>query len=189
MVLRHIPLPDLEAWLLEELARARLRVAELEQTHPGATRAELSRRLIDRAKDRAATRGMVAGIFGWLSIPADVAQVTWAQWCLVIELAVVHGVNLKSRTGRAELFGLFGIEGGEPGLPQLVRAAPRLVRTTASSWIRRMGWRAVGRTVPILAVPISAWVNGRDVEETGRQAIRHFDTFRRVPSATFKAEG
>lgn len=183
MSLLPIPRPDLEAWLLRELTRSRLRVAELQHLHPDADKAELSRRLIDLAKDRAATRGMVAGLFGWMSIPADVAQVAWMRLCLAIDLAVLHGVNLKSRSGRAELFDLLGIEGGEPNLRNLAKTTPRWMRSATSSMVKRMGWRTIGRTIPILAVPISAWVNGKDIEQMGRDALRRFDTFRRAPAA------
>lgn len=180
MALIHIPRPDLEAWLLGELGRARVRVAQLERAHPNADKAELSRRLIDAAKERAARRGMISGLFGWMSIPADVAMVGWMRLVLSIELAVLHGVNLKSRSGRAELFDLMGIQGDDVG--SLARATPRLVKRATSSMARRLGWRSVGRAVPILAVPISAWVNGNDIERAGVEALRRFDTFRKVPS-------
>lgn len=184
MSLLRIPRPDLDAWLLQELSRSRLRVAGLQEKHPGADKAELSRRLIDLAKERAAKRGMVAGLFGWMSIPADVAQVAWMRFCLAVDLAVLHGVNLKSRSGRAELFDLLGLKGDEPNLGTLARATPRWMKSATASMVKRIGWRSVGRTIPILAVPISAWVNGRDIEQMGTEALRRFDTFRRVPTAS-----
>lgn len=183
MPLPTIPLPDLESWLLNELGRARVRIARLQEAHPQADRAQIAQRLIDEKKRQATSGGLVVGLFGWLSIPADVAMVGWMQFTLAIELALLHGVNLKSASGRAELFDLLGFKGSELGLLTLVQAAPRLARRASSALARRVGWRTVGRTVPVLAAPITAWVNNRDIQALGDEAIRRFETFRKVRTA------
>jgi len=172
---------DLDALLLQQVARARLRVAELERATPGASRAERARRLIDEKRRVATNSGALAGLFGWVSIPADLAVVTWLQLQLAIELAVLHGVNLKGKSGRAELLDVLGF--GEREMSSLLRAVPVVAGRVTGAFLRRVGWRTVGRAVPVLAAPITALVNGRDIERVGEEALRRFDTFRRVRTA------
>ena len=172
---------DVDGWLLQQVARARLRVVEVERTLPGATKAQLAQRLIDEKKNLATNSGAVAGLFGLMAIPADLAVVTWLQLQLAIELAVLHGVNLKGRSGRAELLDVLGFGARELG--SLVRAVPIVAGRVTGAYLRRLGWRTVGRAVPVLAAPITALVNGRDIQRVGEEALRRFDTFRRVRTA------
>ncbi len=174
-------LPDLDEWLLQQVARSRLRIAELERAHPGLDRPQLAQRLIDEKKQVATGGGAVVGMFGLAAIPADLALVAWLQVQLAIELAVLHGVNLKARTGRAELLDVLGFR--ESDLASVLRAVPLVTGRVSAAFFRRLGWRTVGRAVPVLAAPITAFVNGRDIQRIGDEAMRRFGTFRRVPPA------
>lgn len=172
---------DLDGWLLAQVGRARLAVAELRHAHPSEDRGRLAQRLIDEKKQLATSAGAITGFFGWAAIPVDLAWITWLRFTLALELAVLHGINLKGRSGRAELLDLLGLR--ESDLASLARAVPLVAARLGSAWVRRLGWRAVGRAVPILAAPLAAWVNGRDIQRLGDEAIRRFDTFRRVRTA------
>lgn len=172
---------DLEALLLQQVARSRMRIADLEQRHPGVNRAQLAQKLIDEKKQVATSGGALAGMFGIAAIPADLALVALLQVQLAIELAVLHGVNLKGRSGRAELMDVLGL--GERELESLLRAVPVVAGRVAGAFLRRLGWRSLGRAVPVLAAPITAFVNGRDIQRVGDEALRRFATFRRVRTA------
>ena len=107
-----------------EIGRARERVAELERTYPSADRRELAQRLIDKKKAIAGTSGAVSGLFGLVSVPIDLTFVTYLQISLLVDLAVLHKVNLKSERARDELLDLLGYANG---VGPLVRAGPKVL--------------------------------------------------------------
>jgi len=168
-------MPGFESWLLAEMGRARLRIASLRDAHPHEDLESLSKRLIEARKRLALEGGVVTGFFGWLSLPADIAFSVWVQATLVVELGVLHGANLKSPSGRAELLEVLGLKERSLGMiwPQLALSATRAT-------LRRLGWKAVGRGVPVIAAPFSVWANGRELERVAADARRRFTTFRRL---------
>ncbi len=175
---RQTRLPrSLEDWLLVQIGRSRARLAELRREHPTATDRELAQRLIDEKKLRAARGGAITGLFGLAAVPADVAFLAYLQLTLAIELAVLHGVNLKSPGGRQELLDLLGWERGVTSLGLL---APALAVRTGKAVVRRSVWKAVGRTVPLLASPLAAWLNHREIQRIGDAALLSFGAFRRL---------
>jgi hypothetical protein len=171
----HLP-RNLEAWLLAEIGRARDRLVELRQAHPAAADADLAQRLIDGKKREAARAGAVTGLFGLAAIPADVAMVGYLQVTLAIELAVLYGVNLKAPAGRRQLFDLAGWEHGAGSLALLV---PALAARAGQAMLRRSAWKLVGRTVPLFAAPLAAWVNTRELQRWGDAAVLCFGACRR----------
>jgi hypothetical protein len=169
---------NLEDWLLAEIGRARIRLADLRREHPAAEADELARRLIEDKKQLAARGGAVTGLFGIAAVPADVALLGYLQLTLAIELAVLYGVNLKAAGGRQQLFDLFGWDQGltsslGPLLPALAARAGRAI-------LRKSAWKAVGRTVPVLAAPLAAWLNHREIQRLGEAAVLSFGAFRRL---------
>jgi hypothetical protein len=163
-------------WLLTEIGKARLKLAELERKHPGATKEELGQRLIDTKKNIASTGGAVAGLFGLAAIPADLALVAYLELALVVELAVLFGVNLKTQTGKDELLEVLGFEQGSLG--PIYRAAPLIAGKLSTALLAKLGRQALGRAVPVVAVPLTAYINNRDIQKVGEGAIRTFGKFR-----------
>jgi hypothetical protein len=170
--------PDLEELLLGEIGRARVRVTEVKRTFPSESQRQHARRLIEKKKQLARTGGAFAGLLGLGAIPADLALVAYLQLSLVVDIAVLHGVNLKGASGRAELLDVLGLDTGR--FSALIRAAPLVASRLSRTAMREVGWRMVGRVVPVLAAPVSAWLNARDIHATGEAALRRFDTFRRA---------
>jgi hypothetical protein len=171
---------NLEDWLLAEIGRARTRLAELRHEHPHAGTDELAKRLIEGKKQLAARGGAVTGLFGIAAVPADVAFLGYLELTLAIELAVLHGVNLKAPGGRQQLFDLFGYQGLGWSLGPLL---PALAARAGRSILRRSAWKAVGRTVPVLAAPLVAWLNNREIQRLGDAAQLSFGAFRRLHAA------
>jgi hypothetical protein len=171
---------DFERWLLDEIGHARGRVAELSHRYPAASKRELGQRIIEDKKQVAQTGGAVAGLLGLAAIPADLALVAYLQLTLVVELAVLHGVNLKGASGREQLLDVLGFRQGD--LAAAVRAAPLVASRLSKVAMRHLGWRTLGRVVPVVAAPVSAWLNRRDIQRTGDAAVRRFDTFSRARS-------
>ena len=65
--------------------------------------------------------GGVSGIFGLASIPADLVVMSWLQLVLLVDIATVYRINLKSARARGELLDLFGYANG---IGPLQRAGP-----------------------------------------------------------------
>jgi len=171
----------LQRFYLDELARARRRVDELREKFPSATTPEMVQRLVDSKKTWAGTGGAVSGLFGLFSLPADIALVTALQLSLIMEIAVLHRVNLKSDRARGEVLDLLGYANGIDQLHVALRAGPKLVARVAQVLLARKGLLTLGRALPVLAAPISAHINNRDIQRAGETALRFYGTMRNLP--------
>ena len=171
----------LQRFYLDELQRARRRVDELREKYPSATDPELVQRLIDSKKTWAGTGGAVSGLFGLFSLPADIALVTTLQLSLIIEIALLHRVNLKSDRARGEVLDLLGYANGVDQLHLALRAGPKLIARIAQALLARKGLMSLGRALPVLAAPISAHINNRDIQRAGEAAQRFYGTMKNLP--------
>jgi EcsC protein family len=168
---------------LAEIGRARKRVDELRTRYPSAGPAELVAHLISHKKNWAGTGGAISGLFGWLTLPADLAFVTALQLSLIMEVALVHKVNLKSDRARDEVLEVLGYSNGADTLNLATRSAPKIVSKVAQALFTRGGLRSLGRAVPVLAAPLSAHLNNKDIQRAGEAAMRFYGTMRRLPRA------
>jgi hypothetical protein len=169
---------------LAELGRARRRVDELRDKYPSASSQEMTQRLIDAKKAWAGTGGAVSGLFGLITLPADIALVTALQLSLIMEIALLHRVNLKSERARQEIVDLLGYANGIDQLRVGVRAGPRLIARVAQGLLSRRGLVSLGRAMPVLAAPISAHLNNLDIQRAGETALRFYGTMRNLPGRT-----
>ena len=163
---------------LDELARARKRVAGLRERYPSAAAPELIQRLIDAKKTWASASGAISGLFGLISLPADLAVVTVLQLSLIIEVALVHRVNLKSERARDEVFEVLGYSNGADTVNLASRVGPRLFGKMAARLLSLGGLETLGRAVPIVAAPLTAHLNNRDIQRAGLAAQRFYGTMR-----------
>jgi uncharacterized protein (DUF697 family) len=166
---------------LGELTRARKRVDGLREKFPSASSAELVQRLIDSKKSWAGTGGAISGLFGWITLPADLAFVTALQLSLIMEVALVHKVNLKSERAREEVLEVLGYSNGADTANLARRSAPKLVSRVAQAILSRGGLKSLGRAVPVLAAPLSAHLNNKDIQRAGEAALRFYGTIRELP--------
>jgi len=157
--------------VLAEIHRARARIANLERTYPSADRAELATRLIDSKKTIATTGGAVSGLFGLVSVPLDLVFVTYLQISLLVDIAVLSKVNLKSQRAQDELLDLLGYSNGSG---PMVRAGPKVLGRIAIALFERGGLPALGRAVPVVASPLTAWLNNRALAKVGQEALRFY---------------
>src|SRR5512140_1942435 len=86
--------------VLQEVGRSRARVAELEKRFPSAGPKELAQHLIEGKKALASMAGGVSGVFGLISVPADMVFMAWLQIILLVDVATLYKVNLKSERAR-----------------------------------------------------------------------------------------
>ena len=171
-----------QRFYLDELARARRRVDELREKYPSAQNGELVQRLIDAKKSWAGAGGAVSGLFGLISLPADIAFVTALQLSLIMEVALLHRANLKSERARGEVLDLLGYANGVDRLGLTVRAGPKLVARIAQAILTRKGLVSLGRAVPVIAAPFAAHMNNRDIQRAGEAALRYYGTMAGLPA-------
>lgn len=160
--------------VLGELSRARERVADLEQRYPSAGPREKAQRLIDSKKNVAGMVGGISGVFGLASIPADLMVMAWLQIILLVDIATVYKANLKSERARSELLDLFGYANG---IGPVQRAGPKVLGKVAGALLEKGGMATIGRAVPLVAAPITAYLNNQHIQEVGDQAIRFYEGF------------
>jgi hypothetical protein len=158
-----------------EIPRSRKRVQELERTYPSATPRELGQRLIDTKKNVAGMVGGVSGVFGLVSLPADLLVMSWLQLVLLVDIATLHKVNLKSEAARQDLFDIFGYANG---LGPLTRAGPKVLGKVAGTLLKRGGLETIGKAMPLVAAPITAYLNNQHIQEVGDEALRRYEGFK-----------
>jgi uncharacterized protein (DUF697 family) len=166
---------------LDEIGRARRRVDDLRARYPSAHPQEVAQRLIDAKKTWASTGGAVSGLFGLISVPADVAFVTALQLSLIMEIALVFKTNLKSDRARGEVFDVLGYSNGADTVTMATRAGPKLLARVAEAMLTKRGLASLGRVFPIVAAPVTAYLNNKDIQRAGEAAVRYYGTMRQLP--------
>lgn len=172
--------------VLSESAPARERVREVERRYPSAGPREKAQRLIDEKKSLAGMVGGISGVFGLVSIPADLLVMAWLQVVLLVDIATVYKVNLKSERARAELLDLFGYANG---IGPLQRSGPKVLGKVAGKLLEKGGLATVGRAVPLVAAPITAYLNNQHIQEVGEEAVLHYEGFAKAREKTRQRAG
>jgi len=165
-----------------EIARCRSRVEDVRERYPSALPPELAQRLTDTKKTWASTGGAISGLFGLALVPADLAFVTVLQLTLIMEIALVYKVNLKSTRARDEIFEVLGYSNGADTVNFAGRAGPKLLARIAEKALTKRGLAQLGRAVPVVASPVVAYLNNRDLQRAGEAALRFYGTMRQLPS-------
>jgi hypothetical protein len=166
--------------VISEIGRARDRIADLERNYPSAGRKELATRLSDAKKALASTSGALSGLFGIVSVPLDLVAVVYLQISLMVDIAVLHRVNLKSAVAQRALLDLLAYANGSD---PLVRASPKVIGRIAMAVLQRGGWTSFGRAVPVVAAPLTAWLNNRALARAGREAMLFYHRERKQQRA------
>jgi uncharacterized protein (DUF697 family) len=169
--LAGVKLSDL---VLQEISRSRTRVTDLEKRFPSAGPKELAQHLIEGKKALASMAGGVSGVFGLISVPADLVFMSWLQIILLVDLATLYKVNLKSERARGDVLDLFGYANG---LGPLHRTGPKVLGKLAALLLEKGGMATLGRAMPLVAAPITAYFNNQHIQMVGEQAVRFYEGF------------
>lgn len=164
--------------VVAEVGRARARIGALERTYPSAPRREIAQRLIDTKKAVAGTEGAVSGLFGLFGVPADLVFVTYVQIALLVEIATLYRVNLKSRRAQDELLDVLGYANG---VAPVVRSGPKVVAAIAKALLTRGGLPSVGKAFPVVGGIVTAYLNNRGIQRLGEEALRFYGGKFRAP--------
>lgn len=169
-----------------EAGRAKKKIDALNQRYPTAGNRELAQRLVDGKKNLASVVGGVSGVFGVISVPADLLVMVYLQLGLLVEIATLYKVNLKSERARQELVDVFGYANG---VGPLQRSSPKLLGSLAAVLLAKGGLNSLGRVMPLVSAPISAYLNNQHIQAVGDEAVRHYDGFLLAAEKTRKASG
>jgi hypothetical protein len=170
----------------KEAVRARVKVDELQQRYPTAGPRELSQRLIDSKKSLASMVGGMTGVFGAVTVPIDLVGMVYLQLSLLTEVATVFKLSLKSERERQELIDLLGYSNG---IGPMQRSGPKVLGTIASVLLAKGGLKALSRAMPLVAAPISAYLNNQHIQQVGESAVRHYDGWVHAHEKSQKASG
>jgi len=184
--LRKLANEKLSDLVEKEAVRARARVDELQQRYPSAGPRELSQRLVDQKKQLASMVGGVTGVFGAVTVPLDLVGMVYLQLSLLTEVATVFKVSLKSERERQELLDLFGYSNG---IGPVQRSSPKVVGSLAALLLARGGLKTLSRAMPLVAAPISAYLNNQHIQQVGEAAMRHYDGWVHAHEKQKKASG
>ncbi|WP_426755436.1 EcsC family protein [Myxococcus sp. Y35] len=160
--------------VLQEVARSRVRIAALEKRYPQAPPRELAQRIVDEKKNLASMVGGVSGVFGLVALPADLLFMAYLQIILLTDVATLYKVNLKTERARGEMLDLFGYANG---LGPLHRAGPKVLGKLAAMLLEKGGMHTLGRAMPLVAAPVTAYFNNQHIQMVGEQAVRFYEGF------------
>ena len=169
-----------------EAKRARKRIQTLRKRFPSAGPREIGNHALESTKDLASLSGSVSGVFGLVSVPADLLVMAWLQIRLLADIATAHGVDLRFRRARTELLDVLGEANG---IGPLKRTGPKVLGKVAAVLAERGGFASAGRALPLVAAPITAWLNNRHIQMVGEAALRQYDGFVRAAAKTRAASG
>lgn len=165
----------------QEVPRARKRVLALEQSYPSAGMRERAQRLIDEKKSMASMTGGVFGAFGLVGLPMDLTVMAWLQLTLLVDLATLYKVNLKGARARNELLELYGYT---TGVGTMQRSGPRVLGKVAEVLLKKGGMQTLGRAMPLVAAPVTAYLNNQHIQKIGDHAVRFYEGFDKAHAKT-----
>jgi hypothetical protein len=160
--------------VLQESRRAKGRVAELRRRYPSAAPREVAQHLIEQKKQVAALVGGISGAFGLAGIPADLVAMAVLEVQLLVDIATAYDVRLEFARSREELLDVLGTANG---VGALGRASPKVVGKLAQMLFARGGLTTLGRAFPVVAAPVTSWLNNRDIQKLGEAALLHYQGF------------
>jgi hypothetical protein len=102
------------------------------------------------------------------------------SWERVVTFAIEQGVNGIT---------LLGVLGEANGVGPLQRAGPKVLGRVAAVLAEKSGFAQFGRAMPLVAAPLTAWLNNHHIQVVGEAALRQYDGFQRAAAKTRTAPG
>src|SRR5437899_2677776 len=88
---------------------------------------------------------------------------------------------MRWKRARDEVFEVLGYSNGADTVNLAGRAGPKVVARVAEKVLTKRGLAQIGRIVPVLASPVVAYLNNRDLQKAGEAAVRFYGTIRQLP--------
>ncbi len=161
----------LQDLLEQERKRAQVHIQVIRRAEPSASNDRVANVILDRWAKVAAVEGGITGFFGLAGVPMNLLLFTYCQVAVTVSIAETYGIELRGQSGEDALLDIIG---KAHGVEDVVRNSPRVLGALARALAFRHGLGIVGRMVPMLAAPISARLNQREMQGVGREAMRRF---------------
>ncbi|MBI4816805.1 MAG: hypothetical protein HY791_11135 [Deltaproteobacteria bacterium] len=160
-----------------ERARARAHIAFVRKGEPTASADRIAEVIARRWITVSGVEGGITGAVGFVGVPLNILLLTYCQIALIVSIAECYGVALEGDAGEEALLEVLGRAHGGG---DVLRASPRVLGSIAKAIALRHGMKSLGRLVPILASPIAARLNERDMEKLAELALRRFGRVVRI---------
>lgn len=154
-----------------ERKRAQLHISIIRQTEPAASSDRIANVMVDRWCKVAAVEGGLTGALGLFGIPVNFVLFAYFQLALIVSVAEAYAISLDGEPGEDAVLNVLG---RAHGIEDVIRASPRVLGAIAKALAIKHGLGSIGRVVPMLAAPISAKLNEREMTMVGAEAMRRF---------------
>ncbi len=154
-----------------ERGRAQAHIALIRRQEPTASSDRVARVILDRWTKVAAVEGGLTGAAGLFGVPLNLVLFLYCEIAAAVSIAEAYGVRLEGDSGEDAILGVLG---EAHGMQDVLRSTPRILGAVAKAVALRHGLASVGRLVPLIAAPIAARLNERDMERLGHEALRRF---------------
>lgn len=157
--------------IAQERKRAQLHIELIRRMEPKASKDRLATIMLDRWTKVAKVEGGLTGVLGFAGIPLNLLLFSYCQLAVTVSIAEAYGIELRGDSGEEALVDVIG---RVHGVEDLIRSSPRVLGALARALAIRHGLGTVGRLVPLLAAPVSAKLNEREMRRVGEAAMRRF---------------
>ncbi len=154
-----------------ERRRARLHIELVRQLEPGASPDRVAHLVLSRWVAAAAVEGGLTGALGFLGVPLNFLLFAYGQVAVIVSIAEAYEIGLDGESGEDAVLDVLG---RAHGLEGVVRESPRVLGAIARTLALRHGLSTMGRLIPMVAAPIGAKLNQREMIRTGHEALRRF---------------
>ncbi|MBK8014513.1 MAG: EcsC family protein [Deltaproteobacteria bacterium] len=168
---RTVARQSLADLIREEQKRAQLHIRVIRKTEPSASNDRVARVIVERWIKVAQIEGGVTGALGFLGVPLNFVLFAYFQLAAIVSVAEAYGTPLAGTSGEDLILQVFG---RAHGLEDVVRASPRVVGALAKALALKHGLGTLGRLMPMVAAPIAAKLNAREMQRVGDEAMRRF---------------
>lgn len=155
----------------QERKRAQLHISLIRQADPSASSDRVAHVLVDRWSKVAAVEGGLTGALGLFGIPINFILFAYFQLALIVSVAEAYQISLEGQPGEDAVLDVLG---RAHGIEDFIRAGPRVLGAIAKALALKHGLGAIGRIVPMIAAPIAAKLNEREMAHVGSEAMRRF---------------
>ena len=155
----------------KERQRAQLHIDFIRRSEPSASNDRLATVILERWTAVAKVEGGMTGILGFMGVPLNFLLFAYCQLAVTVSIAEAYGIELRGESGEEALVDVIG---RVHGIEDLVRASPRVLGSLARALALRYGLGPRSRLVPLLAAPVSARLNEREMQRVGQAAMQRF---------------
>mgnify|MGYP006285995757 FL=1 len=155
----------------QERRRAQFHIDLIRRAEPKASSDRLATVILQRWTTVAKVEGGVTGVLGFAGVPLNFLLFAYCQLAVTVSIAEAYGIELRGEAGEEALVDVIG---RVHGVEDLVRASPRVLGALARALAVRYGLGTISRMVPLLAAPVSARLNEREMQRVGQAAMQRF---------------